>query len=349
MSSRNLIILAVAAAVMLSWAIIQSYVINRQVDVASQSGPLIQGLETGDIDRIELGAGEEAVTLKRQDQGFVLANKDNYPVQIAAINELITNCLEIQTAELVTGSSTNHEDLEVTEDKGRQVVKFFNKDDIITGVVVGKYTEQGAGSYIRRVNSDNVYLTSQSPYLKTGALDYIESKILAVIQDEIKQVQVTTDQGDYILLQEPNETIVLASSAGERPPQLKQTEAGQVYTALSSLYLTDVRQASAETDQFEFKSTYQCRLKDSTAYIFQVASRDGKYYLKCRAIFADQTPVTMDRTKIESEEELKRKEAKLLAHEAAQKFAAEHQGWVYEIASWKGENLTKNLADLIEK
>jgi hypothetical protein len=55
-----------------------------------------------------------------------------------------------------------------------------------------------------------------------------------------------------------------------------------------------------------------------------------------------------DMTKVEPEEVLKEKEAKLLAWEKAQKFAAKHKGWKYEIADWKAKDLTKGLSELVE-
>ncbi|MHC4327967.1 MAG: hypothetical protein ACYSWW_07575, partial [Planctomycetota bacterium] len=50
----------------------------------------------------------------------------------------------------------------------------------------------------------------------------------------------------------------------------------------------------------------------------------------------------------ETPEELKAKEAKLLARDGAQAFTAKHQKWVYEIPDWKANNLTRELADLLE-
>jgi hypothetical protein len=51
---------------------------------------------------------------------------------------------------------------------------------------------------------------------------------------------------------------------------------------------------------------------------------------------------------VETPEELKAKEAKLLARDNAAKFTADHQAWVFEIADWTAKNLTKEMADLIE-
>ena len=66
----------------------------------------------------------------------------------------------------------------------------------------------------------------------------------------------------------------------------------------------------------------------------------------CNAEFTGERP-TKDK-EVESEEELKKKEALLLAYDNAKALAARHKGWVYEIADWKAKNLTKKLADLLE-
>jgi hypothetical protein len=70
------------------------------------------------------------------------------------------------------------------------------------------------------------------------------------------------------------------------------------------------------------------------------------------AEFTDKTPVekaSIDQGgEVESEEELKKKEAKLLARDNAAEFTAKHNGWLYEIAEWKAKNLTKKLEDLLE-
>ena len=52
--------------------------------------------------------------------------------------------------------------------------------------------------------------------------------------------------------------------------------------------------------------------------------------------------------RVESEEELKKKEALLLAHDKAKAFTPRHAGWAYELSSWQAEKMCKSLADLIE-
>ncbi len=81
---------------------------------------LIQGLDPADIGSIVLGAGDSAVTLKREGGRFVVVNKDNYPADAKEINNLLTKCLEIRTSEFITDNPANHEDLASDGTKGPQ-------------------------------------------------------------------------------------------------------------------------------------------------------------------------------------------------------------------------------------
>jgi len=347
MSNRNLIILTIVAAVMMTWAVVQSRLVQRKMGRASTKGFLIQGLAADDIDAIVLGTGENQVTLQKQNESFFITNKDNYPAQFKNINELIKNCLEIQTTDLITQNADNHADLGVSEEKAKYVIKFLNTDgEIITGLVIGSAAESPTETYIRLIDSDDVYLADRAVYLSTGAMDFLEQNILSVSQDSIRQVQVFTGLQGYTLIQEPNNTIVAAVTSGMPAPKLDQTAAQSVFTALNSLTVNDV-QSMATDDTLDFNVTYGCRVADSTAYTLDVAQKNGKYYVKCRASFSNQPPA---KTPNETEEQHKQRLAQVLsAQEAAQRFTAQHNGWVYEIAAWKGENLTKSLDDLTEK
>ena len=82
-----------------------------------------------------------------------MASKDNYPAMAGEINKLIAACLDIQTTELYSDNPENHEDLGVTEEDARNVVKFYKADSsLLTGMVISKPREQGRGAYVRQVN-----------------------------------------------------------------------------------------------------------------------------------------------------------------------------------------------------
>jgi hypothetical protein len=356
MSNKKLTILGIVAVLMVLWAVVQSRISNRTGTEPAGLAYLIQGFDPSGVSSIVIGTGEAAFTLKRQRNGFVVVDKDNYPAKTSEINSLISKCLEIQTSEFVTDNPANHEDLEVTEEKARSIVKFMKADpnsSLLTGVIIGKTKELGQGSYVRLLSNDpavsnKVYVASNVPWFGGGAMNYIDQELTSVKREDIESVTVSSKNSTYTLrTKEGSQDVMLDNiPAGKK---LKSSDARSVFTALTSLRFDDVKKLSPD---MTFEKQYMCRLKDSTVYALRIAQKDDKTYVACVAEFTDTTPVEKTPVdqggKVESEEELKKKEAKLLARDNAAKFTTNHQGWAYEIAEWKAKNLTKELADLLE-
>jgi hypothetical protein len=277
----------------------------------------------------------------------VVAGKSDYPADSKQINDLIIKLLDIKTAELHTNKVENHEELEVTEEKAKNLIKFFREDgSLLTGVVVGKSQEAGGGAFVRKIPGEAVYLTKSAPWFRTRALDYVNQEIASVKREDVNAVTVTTPEGTYTLRAKPEgEGVVMENlPAGKK---LKDADAKSVFEVLTSLRFEDVNQP-ADVEGLNFDCTYVCRLDDSTEYRLLVAKKGDKTYLKAEAEYTDKTPVQKKLNEVESEEQLKEKEAKLLADENAKKFTLRHKGWVYQIADWKAKYLTKSASDLLE-
>lgn len=345
MSNRKLTVLGIVAVLMVVWAVFQSRISSRPKAGPDRPVYLIQGLEPADIDSIVLGTTENVVTLKRRRGSFVVVDKDNYPAVASEINQLITSCLDIRTVELYTDDKANHKDLGVTEEDARSVIKFFKPDSsLITGVVIGKTREQGRGTYVRLASSDKVYVTSESPRIRNGAMDYIDQELVEISRDDIESVTVTSADGNYTLRKEEQGIILENLPEGKK---LKGSDYEQVFNALTNLRFSDVQKKTAVEEDLNFQRQFVCRLKDSTVYTIGIAQKNDKTYVTCEAQFTDKTPVTKEKG-VESEEELKKKEAKLLARDKAKEFSDKHKGWVYEIAEYKAKNLTKKFSELVE-
>ncbi|MHC4596054.1 MAG: DUF4340 domain-containing protein [Planctomycetota bacterium] len=344
MSNRNLTILGIVAVIVVAWAVVQSRVSDRPRTELDIPVYLIYGLDPADIDSIVFGAGESTVTLKRQGRRFVVVNNDNYPAEISEINDLLSKCLEIQTGQFITDDAANYEDLEVTEDKARSVVKFLKPDSsLLVGFAIGKDKELGQGTYIRLLPDDKVYVALNTPWVRTGAMDYIEQELISAKREDIESVTVGSANGEYTLRakQDGEEIVLVDIPAGKK---LKDGDSDSVFTALTNLRCDDVKR---KTSDLTFDRQYVCTLKDSTVYAIKIAQKDDKTYVSCEANFTDKEPV-MKGGEEESQEELKKKEAKLLARDKAKEFTTKHGPWAYKVAEWKAKNLTKELSDLIE-
>ncbi|MBM4026476.1 MAG: DUF4340 domain-containing protein [Planctomycetes bacterium] len=347
MNNRKLGILAVVAAGMVLWAVVQArYSVGRRTQL---SGPayLIQGLDPAGIESIVIGKGAEAIKLQRKEGRFVVTSKGDYPADTKQINDLITKSLDIKTTDLYTTDPKNHEDLQVTEEKARNVIKFFKADgSLLTGVVIGPSRETGQGTYVRLASSDEVYLAEETPWFRDRAVDYVSQEIVAAPREEIEAVTVTTPEGTYTLRSaQEGDGVALVDMPPDR--KLKDSDAKSVLTALTSLRFDDVN-TPRQIEGLSFDHEYLCRLKNSTEYRLKLARKDEKTYLLCEADYTDKTPVLIKPNQKDSEEELKKKESKLLAQEHAQKFTLQHKGWIYEIADWKARYLTKKQSELLE-
>jgi hypothetical protein len=348
MSNKKLSQLAIIAAISIIAAAAVHYITNRPAQTPQSRAYLIQGLDPGKVAGIIISANDKSINLQRRGKTFVVSEKDNYPATTERINELFTEVLDIKTKELITDKPENHPDLEVTQDKAGSAVQFLDNDaNVITGVVMGKRTE-GGDVYARLADSNMVYLCENVPWIRTSAMDYIDQKLISAERQDIISVTVTDANGiTYTLESEPNSSEI--TLAGGLPSGKKlDSHSRSVFDALASLRFDDVVREGAEPNKLTFNRTYIARLNDSTEYILKLTKTDRKTYATCSAIFTDKQAANLAISRKDSDEDLKKKEALLLAHDTVEKFNAKCKGWVYELPSWKANNLTKPLDDILE-
>ncbi|KHE94102.1 MAG: hypothetical protein SCABRO_00122 [Candidatus Scalindua brodae] len=334
---------------MVAWAIVQATFSNRTRSSIETSAYLVQGLDPSNINSISLGTGDKEVTLKRAGNRFVVVNKDNYPAESAEVNNLISTCMDIKVEELFTDNPSNHEDLGVTEDKAGSVIKFFKQNsELLVGVIIGKGKGQGSGTFVRLIPGNKVYVTLDRPWIKDQVMNYVNNNVVTVDRQNIESVTVTSSNETYTLKSENDGKGVILENL---PPgkKLKANDSKNVFAALNNLKFEDVKKSSAAEAELVFDKKYICNLKDSTVYTIKIAQKDDKAYITCHTDYTDKTPVTKEQGIIETEEELKKKEAKLLAQEKVQKTSARHKNRIYEIAENDAKNLTKQLSELFEE
>ena len=346
MSNNKLSLLGILAIASVALAVFVSQYANRTKHISAGAGYLIQGLDPAQVAKIVIGKDPNAFTLGRQQNGFVVENKNNYPADSKTINNLLTGIMDIRTVEVYTENKANYKDLGVTEQDAQAVVKFLDaKSQIITGVIIGKDCPSGGMYYGRLVNDNKVYVMDNVPWPGVSPFEYIDRQLIAVNKADIASVTVTSPAGTYTLVPEANSTEVAVKElpAGKKE---KKSDSEMVFSALVGLNFDDVNAAS-ELPDLKFDREYACLLKDSTLFLIEIAKKDSKTFIKCNADFTDKTQVKKEEG-VESQEELKKKEAKLLAHEKVKKLQDITNGWIYQIPADKAYYMTKKLTDIIE-
>lgn len=348
MSNRKLSLLGLLAAAVVALAVIVAGIADKPYAKKDQVAYLVQGLDPDLIAKITIGKPGQEVTLNRRGTKFVVANLNNYPALTSEINRLITTCLDIQTSSLYTENPDNHKDLKVAEPNVHLLVKFYKTDSsLLTGVIIGREKVKGQGiAFVRRVDDNKVYVTAgQIPAIKNQPMDYVEQGLVNIRRGDINSVSVSSPDGTYVLLPGLDDKTVIFEnlSLGK---VLDNTVANRVFTALADVSFEDVNAESSRRD-LVFDRRFICRLKDSTVYTIWLAKEGDNWYAKCDAQFADKTPVTKTEGEVESDEQLKIKEAKLIARDAAEEFSDNHKGWVYKFPAYRAVYLTKSADELL--
>jgi hypothetical protein len=344
MTDKKLTTLGVIAVVMVVLAIIVSQAAKKKPASGGTVDYLIQGLNPESISAISIKTEDDELVIKKSQGKFVIPSKSSYPAKVSAVNTLITDLMDIRVKEKVTDNKDNYAELEVTEETAANTVKLLGSEDsLITGISIGKSAD-GGGVYVKMLDDANVYLTQSRPWIHTSATDYMDTQLADVKKDDIEFVQVRSAAGSYRVTNSDGGPELSDVPEGRTA---KQSELDSILGALSYLRFSDVA-AAADKPDLKFDSAFVCRLKDTTVYTFDIAKDGEDTYLKVTAEFTGDTQVMKERRE-ESEEELKEKEAKLLAIENAQNYAAKHKGWVYTVESYSAEKLTKPFDSLLEE
>lgn len=293
--------------------------------------PLIQGLDTGTIAKITIQNGDKKVTIERKGGQFVVDEKYQYPASMEQINDLIIKCLDTKLAEKVSENPSLHSDLGVADDSENVVkVSFYDdKDKELIGFLKGKSLQTEGGSYIRLKGKNEVYSTVGSLYINYDPAHYLDTGLFDVKEDDIQSVNVSLKDSSYNINRDDKGKMQLQNVPAGREADSNEYE--DVFKALPDIEFKDVM--PAEGFDANWDATYECRLKSGLVYLLQTVEKDKKYYLKVSA-------------SVSASEGQDPQVARLAAGQA-QNFNRSHRPWVYELESWKADNLRTKFDDLL--
>ena len=351
MSDRKLAVLGIIAVALAALAILQSRFSRTYTPPQITLAPLIEGLDVDQMQSIQINSKDaQSIRLQRKEDAFVVAEKDNYPANLKKVNSLISDCLDIRITSdaLITANPENHAQLGLTSETARYEITFLDgQDKALVGLLISEsdMEENPTSAAVRLPNSNQAWRLAEVPYISTRPIDDIDTQILQIDRQKIVRVMVTDpNQAVCTLTPIPDSTDVLLA---ELPPQkqTRQSNARATFGSMTSLRMEDVL-ASASAPELEFNLTYVCELNDYLVYTVRLAQSGQKSYIRLSARYTGPEPQVQQQ--VESEEQLRQREALFLAKDTAETFTGRHAGWIYVIPSYKAEELTRSLGDLIE-
>ena len=297
---------------------------------------LLESLD--DIERVEIvRRGEEPVaTLERDASGWMVLERDGYPADLRKIRHALLTLAETQILEAKTADAALHDRLGVeaimADTAGGIAVRLVGTAapvEFIVGDAAGEYRR-----YVRRQNEDQSYLINRDPELGTTVIDWLDAAIVDIDSARVQQVTVSRPDGETLVVSkdvrgQPNFTV---ENLPEERELLYASIANVMGNVLEGLALDDVERL---TDATEEVIVTEFRTFDGLLITAESSERDEGTWVSFAAT-ADQTlPPESTETRAAAEAE-------------AAEINGRVRGWRYKIPTYKFEQLTREMTDLLQ-
>jgi len=286
-----------------------------------------------------MASGEEPITtLERGEVEWTILERDGYPADLNKIRHALLSLAETQILEAKTADPAFHDRLGVeaiaADTAGGIEVRLIGPAEpveVIVGNTAGEYRR-----YVRRKNENQTYLINRDPEFGATLTDWLDTTIVDVDSQRIRQVTVSHTDGETLIVSK--DVRGQPSFSVENVPEERELRydsiANVMGSVLDGLTLEDVE-----------------RLTDTTAEVVETEFRtfDG-LVIKTHALERGEEgwvsfAATVDPTLPEEEVS---EEMRVAAEAEAARINARLQGWQYRISTSKFDQLTRGMADLLQ-
>ncbi|MFC7336652.1 DUF4340 domain-containing protein [Haloferula chungangensis] len=343
----------------------------------SRGDTLLSEFEPAEVAKLEISNGDNSATAVKKDGNWVIANRDDYPADAAAINELLRKFDEVKVIEGIEADPSFAPrfgmDPKATEDneKGTEVVLLNDAGTELARLTFGKNSEGesnpmnpmgggGAnGRYVKNAaDTSGIYKTSELfPTLSADASAWLDEDFVKVTR--IKSVTVSEagkpDSTAWKLSREDGSKDFVLE--GKKDDEEINSSALSAYKNLFSYARFEdvVPAADAEKEwQADQKQTATIETFDGFTYTvdFAPVKDDAESYLMTISVDA-KIAAEREKPEGEKEEDAKQADETFAADKKAleEKLAAEKklEGRTFKVAKYTVDSLLKKRADFIQE
>jgi hypothetical protein len=386
MTSRNLSILGLVAVLAVVAGI---WLASRQTSTPADTTAVLYPDLKKELDavttvRIVKAGGAPAVELKRGENGWTVAERNNFPADDTKLRKLITSLADAKLVEEKTSNPESYatlgvEDVSNAAASGMQVEIEGPKQPV--KVIVGKQATGGQSHYVRRAGEPKSWQINKSIDTSSSADQWLRKSVLDVSADRVQSAEVSVGAAKpYSAVKKTRADAEFTVEGLPKGKELSSPSAADSFaSALSGLTLSDVQPATAITDKPSARATIKTFdglvteatgwKKDDKHYVALKTSYDAALAEKFKVATADtekkdagtnskadadkKDPAT-DNSEgappaAETPAAEPAKPATRNVEEEATKSNAQLTGWVYEIPAYKYDAIFKPLDELIKK
>jgi hypothetical protein len=310
-----------------------------QAPTAAAGAPVFGSLlgQANDVQTATIASASGKFTIAHKGDGWVLVEKDDYPVAADKMRKLVAGLADLRLLEAKTDQADRHarlevEDIAAKDAKSKQVTLAAADGKPLADLIVGKqnYTTDLNGLhgiYVRKPGDAQAWLAQGSVDVPTAATDWIDRAVVDVGEDRIQRLQfeptgapaVTVSKADKSA---PDYTLApLPEGKSADPDAVKRLT--QVFAAVS---LDDVR-ADKNTDEAVKAGTAEATTFDGLTLKAELLAMDGGTWLRLTASAAEGSAAAAD--------------AKAINDRVA--------GWLFKLPQFKVGLLQPKIDDFLKK
>jgi hypothetical protein len=335
MQTRSLILLVSATVVLVAIGVAVLASGERGVSRAALGQPAFPALaaKLGDVASVTVSRNGTTMTLIRDGDSWLVAEKGNYPANAAKISQIVRAMADLTLVEPKTQNPDLYPRLEV-EDPGNGKSALVSVKDKSGGdlaqAIVGKrrYDRLGAGN-------DGVYLRKPGEaqsWLARGTLDpsgdpasWLDRQIIDISEKKIAKVTLTQPDGSKLVISRaaPDASFAVEDAPGDTKFKSESTIGGPA-AAIETLDLDDVKPVGELSVPDKEVVTSRYTTFDGLTVDLRLIERDKSNWIAISATGSGA------------------------AEAEAKKIDGKVSRWTYAIPAYKANLLKTKLTDLVE-
>ena len=340
---------------------------------------LLSSFPAADISCIKVKGADQSVTLNKTADGWVVAERNNYPANFSNINNLLRTVESVKINHAIEAGPSYGKrfgmDLTAKKQADHGVELTFLKADQSNAATIflGK-DSSGGGRYIQNAaDTSGIYVTSESfPTASTSPKDWLNEAFISV--DKITSVSVTSagkpDQIDWKLTR-ADENAEFSLDGAKPEEKLDNNATAALKTVLASARFQDVSSAELKAvNEATDRRVVNIGTKDGFTYTIHLlakppvqvpgtlaqpgetppaAEENFQMTVKVEGKFATERTKPADEKPENAKTADEAFQASLKTLQDKLKTEQGYQGRVYEVSKYTIDSLLKPRADLLTK
>ena len=343
------------------------HVAHRQAPTQDVESALLypQLLEQlNDARKVTLALPAERINLVRSGDGWVLADRDNFPVASAQVRELLMQIAALRIREAKTSKPENYanlgvEDLSLPNSGARQISVLDTADKPLADLLVGKERKaKGAGGtshFVRRAGEGGSWMVEGDLTLKTKRNDWLDTNIVNVPVERVRKSSLLTAGAPAVVVAKatPKDQLFVLQDVPTGKEARSIALVSNVGGLLLDMRFEDVAAVSKVAGLAPLR-TAVVETFDGMVVTLKLYEIDGKRWASFAFESHPENAVSIPASPAASQDgtaEVKTEDGKATTPDIASEVKRLNEKtalWVYRLPDYKLRTLDKQLADLIK-